>query len=108
MNFIVKLFKSKDPINNTNYNSILVIIDRLTKYRKFTSANESHSIEDLADIVIREVISNYKLLNEFVTDRGTIFAFRFFITFIVKLGVNSKLFIVFHLQIDRQIERLNQ
>ncbi len=52
INFIVKLPKSRDLVNNTSYNSIFVIVDRLTKYGKFTSANESHLIEDLVDIVV--------------------------------------------------------
>ncbi len=97
MDFIVKLFKSRNPVSNTNYNNILVIIDRLTKYGKFMSANESHSIEDLADIIVRKVISNHRLPNEFVTDRGTTFVFRFFIAFTAKFGINSKLSIVFYL-----------
>ncbi len=97
MDFIVKLFKSKDLVNNTSYDSILVIIEYFTKYSKFVSINESYSIEDLADIVIWEVINNYRLLDEFMIDKDIIFVLRFFIVFIVKLRVNSKCFIVFYL-----------
>ncbi len=74
IDFIIKLFKSKDSINNTNYNNIFIIVERLIKYSKFISANESHSIKDLTDIVIRKVINNYGLLNKFITDRSTTFA----------------------------------
>jgi len=52
INFIVKLSKSRDPVNNTSYNSILVTVDRFIKYGKFTPANESHSTKDFADIVV--------------------------------------------------------
>ena len=52
INFIVKLFKSKDSINNTSYNNILIIVKRFIKYNKFILINESHSTEDFADIVI--------------------------------------------------------
>ncbi len=52
MDFIVKLFKSKDPVSNTNYNNIFVIIERFIKYSKFILINESHLIKDLADIVV--------------------------------------------------------
>ncbi|SRR6266699_4720072 len=102
IDFIVKLSKSKDFVNNISYNSILVIVDRFIKYNKFTSVNESQSIEDLIDIVIWEVISNYRLPNEFVIDKDITFAFRFFIVFIAKFGVNSKLSIVFHPQTNKQ------
>ncbi len=87
----------KDLINNINYNNVLVIIKRLIKYSKFIPAHESHSIEDLIDIIIRKVINNYKLVDKFVTDKDTIFALQFFITFIVKFEVNNKLSITFHL-----------
>ncbi len=52
MDFIVKLSKSKDPVSNINYDSILVIMECLIKYSKFIPANKSYLIEDLADIVI--------------------------------------------------------
>ncbi len=97
MDFIVKLSKSKDLVNNINYNNILVTIDCLTKYNKFTSTNKSYLIKDLADIVVRKIINNYRLLDEFVIDKSTTFAFRFFTIFIIKLGVNNKLFTAFHL-----------
>ncbi len=108
IDFIVKLLKSKDIVNNTNYNNIFIIIDRFIKYNKFTPINESHSTEDLADIVVQKIIGNHRLSNEFVIDRGTTFASRFFIAFIIKLGVNNKLFITFYFQTDRQIKRFNQ
>ncbi len=72
-------------------------MDRFTKYSKFIFANESHSTKDLTDIVVRKVINNHRLLNEFVTDKSTIFVSRFFITLIAKFGVNSKLFTIFYL-----------
>jgi len=52
MDFIVKLFKFKDSINNISYNSILVIVERFTKYNKFIFVNESYLVEDLVDIII--------------------------------------------------------
>ncbi len=44
------------------------------KYSKFISVNEFHLAEDLADIVIREVINNYRLLDEFIINKNTTFA----------------------------------
>ena len=76
-------------------------MDRFIKYNKFIPINESHLAKDFADIVVREVISNHRLLDEFVIDKNTIFASRFFITFIVKLGIKNKFSIAFYLQMDR-------
>ena len=97
MDFIVKLSKSKDFVSNINYNSILVIIECFIKYSKFIFINESHSTKDFTDIVIQKVISNYRLLNKFITDKNTTFVLHFFIIFIVKLKINNKLSIVFYL-----------
>ncbi len=72
-------------------------MNRFIKYNKFTPTNESHLIKDFTDIVIREIISNYKLLNEFIIDKDIIFVFQFFIIFIIKLKINNKLFIIFYL-----------
>ena len=97
IDFIVKLSKSKDSINNISYNNIFVIVERFIKYSKFILINESHSIKNFVDIVIQKVISNYKLLDEFITNRNITFVSQFFIIFIAKLKINSKLFIAFYL-----------
>ena len=99
IDFIVKLPKSKDLINNINYNNILVIVERFTKYSKFIPVNESHSIEDLADIVIWEIINNHGLPDEFITDRNITFTLQFFTILIIKLKVNNKFSITFHLSV---------
>ena len=97
IDFIVKLFKSKDFVNNINYNNIFVIIKRFIKYNKFIPINESHLTEDLIDTVIRKIINNYRLSNEFIIDKSITFVSRFFITFITKLKVNNKFSTTFHL-----------
>ncbi len=97
MDFIVKLFKSRDLVSNINYNNIFVIVKRFIKYSKFISANEFYLTKDFTDIIIRKIINNYRLLSEFVMNRSIIFALRFFTIFIAKLKVNSKLSIVFYL-----------
>ena len=73
IDFIVKLFKSKDFVNNISYNNIFVIIEYLIKYNKFIPINEFHLIKDLADIIVRKIINNYKLLNEFIINKNIIF-----------------------------------
>ncbi len=97
IDFIVKLPKSRDPVSNINYNNIFIIMERFTKYNKFIPVNESYLTKDLVDIIIQKIINNYRLPNEFITDKDTTFASRFFIIFIVKLKVNNKLSITFYL-----------
>ncbi len=73
MDFIVKLSKSKDLISNISYDSIFVIIECFIKYGKFIFVNKSYLIKDLIDIIVREIINNYRLLNEFVINKNTTF-----------------------------------
>ncbi len=96
IDFIVKLSKSKDFVSNISYNSIFVIVERFIKYNKFIFVNEFYLIEDFTDIVIQKIINNYRLLDEFIINRGMTFALQFFIVFIAKFGVNSKFFIIFY------------
>ena len=95
MDFIVKLSKSKDLINNTNYNNILVIVKRFIKYNKFIPINKSYLIKDFIDIIIREIINNYRLPDEFITNKDTTFVLQFFTIFIIKFGINNKFSIRF-------------
>ena len=48
LDFMVKLPLSKDPITGVEYDSILVIIDRLTKYTYIVLYIESSTADDLA------------------------------------------------------------
>ena len=59
MDFITKLPLSKEPGTKEVYDSILVIIDRLTKFVYFILAKESWIVEELAYLVLRTLLSNY-------------------------------------------------
>ncbi len=48
LDFIVKLLLSRDPLIGVEYNSILVIIERLTKYGKFILYLEASDAKALA------------------------------------------------------------
>ena len=53
--FIIKLPKSKDPVTGQEYNNILVIVDKATKWGYFILYIEEISAEDLSEVYIREV-----------------------------------------------------
>uniref|UniRef100_A0A8H7K2I8 RNA-directed DNA polymerase n=1 Tax=Bionectria ochroleuca TaxID=29856 RepID=A0A8H7K2I8_BIOOC len=74
---IVKLPKSKEPMTGVEYDSILVVIDRLTKYGHFIPYKEASSAEDLAYQFLRHVVSHHGLPDEIISDRGTTFASKF-------------------------------
>jgi hypothetical protein len=64
MDFIVKLPKSKDPVTRIEYDSILTVVERITKYRYFISFRESTDTPKTAHIVIRMIVANHGLPQE--------------------------------------------
>ena len=59
------------------YDSILVIIDRLTKYIILVLYLESSIAKELAYAFLKEVVSRYRLLEEILSDRDKLFTSKF-------------------------------
>ena len=66
---MVKLPKSKEPLTKAVYDSILVITDRLMKYRYFIPCKEASSAEELAYMFLRVIAANHGLPEEIISDR---------------------------------------
>ena len=68
----------KEPIIGTEYDAILVVIDRLTKYAYFIPYLKVSTAEELAYIFLKYIISNYKLLKKIILDRDKLFILKFY------------------------------
>ena len=68
MNFIVKLSPLKDPAWGVRFNSILMIVDQLTKYTMFIPFRESATAPVLVYTILQELVSNHGLPKKFITD----------------------------------------
>jgi hypothetical protein len=77
LDFVVKLLLSQDPITRIEYDSILVITDRLTKYTYIILYLKASIAEDLAYIFLRVVIANYSALEKMISDRNKLFISKF-------------------------------
>lgn len=108
MDFIVKLPASKDPATGVKYNSILTVVDRLTKYTKYIPWKETWTAEDLGHIILREVVSQHGAPKDIVSDRGSLFTSRFWETLTAGLGIKRKMSTAYHPQTDGQTEQMNQ
>ena len=53
LDFIIKLLLSKEPMTKTEFDSILVVVDRLTKWKTFILYKESSTAEDLIYVFFR-------------------------------------------------------
>jgi hypothetical protein len=62
LDFITKLSLFKKLITGVIYDSIIVVINRFTKYAYFISYFKNFSAEDLVYIFYKYVIANYEFL----------------------------------------------
>nr|GFC08546.1 putative reverse transcriptase domain-containing protein [Tanacetum cinerariifolium] len=69
MDFVTKL-----PKSSQGYDTIWVIVDRLTKSAIFMSIRETHPMDKLARIYLKEVVTRYGIHVSIISDRDPRFA----------------------------------
>ena len=102
VDFITKLLISK------GYDSILVICDRFLKMSHFVATTEKTTAEGLARLFRNNVWKLHGLPERVISDRGLQFAAGMTKELNKMLGIETKLSIAYHPEIDRQTERTNQ
>jgi len=100
-------FITKLPLAQ-GYNSILVVVDQLTKIVHFIPTTEKTLAEGLARLFRDNVWKLHGLLESIISDRGLQLMAGLMRELNRMLGIESKLSTVFHPQTDRQMERVNQ
>jgi hypothetical protein len=73
LDFVIKLLLLQDLIIGIEYDFILVIINRLTKYTYIILYLKASIVEDLAYIFLRVIIANYNALEEIISDKNKFF-----------------------------------
>jgi hypothetical protein len=100
LDFIIKLLSSMELITGVVFDSILVIINRLTKYGYFILYKESLLAEELVYAFNKHIIGNYKISKEIISDRDKLFTSRFWKSLADQLGIHYKMFTGYYPQID--------
>ncbi|KAL2010903.1 hypothetical protein VTN00DRAFT_3621 [Thermoascus crustaceus] len=108
LDFITDLPVSKEPLTGIIYDSILVIVDRLTKYAYFLPYKKSSNAEELAYTFLQIIFGNHGMPEEFVSDKDKLFTSGFWQTLTRQLGSKHKLSTTAHPQTDGQTEWMNQ
>ena len=72
MDFVIGLPRSKD-----GYDSIWVIVDRLTKSTHFLPVKTTYLVVKLARLYIKHIICLRGVLVSIISDRGSVFTSRF-------------------------------
>lgn len=108
MDFITKLPKSKDPTTKEEYDAILVIVDRLTKYSHIIAFKEKYTAEQLGHIVMDRLIRYHGIPKGITSDRDKLFTSNYWKTLIPLLGTKLRMSTAYHPETDGQTERTNQ
>ena len=69
----MKLPKLKDPITGQEYDSIFIIVDKLTKWGYFIAYIKEILVKDITQVYVKEVFLRYGVLAKIILDRDTRF-----------------------------------
>ncbi|GJS63830.1 putative reverse transcriptase domain-containing protein [Tanacetum coccineum] len=100
MDFITKL-----PRTPSGYDSIWVIVDRLTKSAHFIPMNEKYKMEKLTQLYLKENVCRHGVPVSIISDRDPRFTSRFWRSLQTSLGTNLDMSTTYHPETDGQSER---
>ena len=103
LNFVTGLPLSADWKSN-NYDSILVIINELTKMMHYKLVKVTIDTPGVAKVIINVVVWHYGLPDSIMTNRGSLFTSKFWSSLCYFLGIKRRLSTAFHPQTDGQTE----
>jgi hypothetical protein len=103
MDFIVGL-----PRTRAGYDSIWVVVDRLTKAAHFIPVKTTYNSAVLAELYMARIVCLHGVSKKIVSDRSTQFTSHFWHQFHEALGTHLKFSSAYHPQTNGQIERTNQ
>jgi hypothetical protein len=103
MDFITKL-----PKTTKQHDSIMVVVDKLTKYAHFIPVKLTHKASNIVDIYMREIARLHGIPKTIVSDRDPKFTSKFWKGLFKGFGTNLNFSTTYHLELDGKTERENQ
>ncbi|GJX09097.1 putative reverse transcriptase domain-containing protein [Tanacetum coccineum] len=103
MDFVTNL-----PRTSSGYDTIWVIVDRLTKSAHFLSMRENDPMDKLARLYMKEVVTRHRIPVSIICDRDGRFTLNFWRAFQKALGTRLDMSTTYHPQTDGQSERTIQ
>lgn len=103
MDFVVAL-----PTTRKRFDSIWVVVDRLTKTARFIPVKTTFNVESLAKVYIAEIVRLHGVPSSIVSDRDPKFTSHFWRALHKALGTKLSLSSAYHPQTDGQTERTIQ
>src|SRR5512145_1832214 len=103
MDFITEL-----PTTKNKFDSIWVVVDRLTKRCHFVPTQGTVNAEGVARLFIDHIWRHHGMPTSIVSDRDSKFVSKFW-TFVFKaMGTSLNMTVAYHAQADGQTERMNR
>ncbi|GJS04794.1 putative reverse transcriptase domain-containing protein [Tanacetum coccineum] len=103
MDFVTKL-----PKTSQGYDTIWVIVDRLTKSAIFTPIRETDPLDKLARLYMKEVVTRHGIPVSIISDRDPRFASNFWKSLQNALGTRLDMSTAYHPETDGQSKRTIQ
>ncbi|GJT28505.1 putative reverse transcriptase domain-containing protein [Tanacetum coccineum] len=103
MDFVTNL-----PKSSQGYDTIWVIVDRLTKFAIFMPMRETDPMDKLARMYLKEVVTKHGIPVSIICDRDPRFASNFWRSLQKALGTSLDMSTAYHPQTDGQSERTIQ
>jgi IS30 family transposase len=103
MDFIIGL-----PRTSKGYESIWVIVDRMTKVAHFILVKTTYKESQLIELYLARIVSLHGIPKKINSDRGSQFTSRFWKSFHENMDMKLNFSSTYHPQTDGQTERTNQ
>jgi hypothetical protein len=96
------------PRTQSGYDSIWVIMDRLTKVAHFILVKTTYSRPQLAELYMLRIVYLHGVPKKIMSDRGTQFTLKFWERLHETLDTQLRFSSAYHPKIDGQTKRVNQ
>ena len=97
-----------DLPNSKGYNTILVVIDRLTKMSHFIPCRKDLDARQFATLFMQHIVRLHGIPRDIITDRGSLFTSELWKETTKNVGIERRLSTAFHPQTDGPTKRTNE
>ncbi|MCO5569163.1 hypothetical protein L7F22_022883 [Adiantum nelumboides] len=91
-----------------NYDSIFVIVDKLTKVAHLIPVKQTAIVADIAQVFVKEIVKLHGIPAKIISDRDAKFTSKFWQAMFQSLGTQLNLSTAYHPETDGHTERVNQ
>ncbi|MCO5583763.1 hypothetical protein L7F22_037677 [Adiantum nelumboides] len=96
------------PKTTGNYDSIFVIVDKLTKVAHLIPVKQTATAADIAQVFVKEIVRLHGIPARIISDRDAKFTSKFWQPMFQSLGTQLNISTAYHPETDGQTKRVNQ